>query len=63
VGGQARLVTVDEYRARLARRLVEEVPSLEQFRARWIVPPERREMLADCQTPAGRRYSCGHSPR
>src|SRR5207244_2500258 len=45
VGGQARLVTVDEYRARLARRLVEEVPSLEQFRARWIVPPERRELL------------------
>ena len=45
VDGQARLVTVDEYRARLARRLVEEVPSLEQFRARWIVPPERREML------------------
>jgi len=45
VDGQAQLVTVDEYRARLARRLVEEVPSLEQFRTRWIVPPERREML------------------
>lgn len=45
VEGQARLVTVEEYRALLARRLVEEVPSLEAFRARWIVPAERREML------------------
>ena len=45
VDGQAQLVTVEEYRARLAPRLVEEVPSIEQFRARWIVPPERREML------------------
>jgi type I restriction enzyme R subunit len=45
VEGQAQLVTVEEYRARLARRLVDEAPTLEQFRARWIVPPERREML------------------
>lgn len=45
VDGQARLVTVEEYRARLARRLVAEVPSLEAFRARWIVPLERRAML------------------
>lgn len=45
VDGQAQLVTLEEYRARLARRLVEEVPSIEQFRARWIVPPDRREML------------------
>jgi type I restriction enzyme R subunit len=45
VDGQAKLVTVEEYRALLARRLVEEVPSLEDFRARWIVPPQRRAML------------------
>jgi type I restriction enzyme R subunit len=45
VDGQARLVTVEEYRALLARRLVEEVPSLVAFRKRWIVPPERRALL------------------
>jgi len=45
VGGQARLVTVEEYRALLARRLTEQVPSLEGFRSRWIVPSDRRAML------------------
>ncbi|MBI1845355.1 MAG: hypothetical protein HY294_04085 [Candidatus Rokubacteria bacterium] len=45
VDGQAQMVTVEEYRARLSRRLVEDVPTLDEFRARWIVPPERRAML------------------
>ncbi|MCI0547513.1 MAG: DEAD/DEAH box helicase family protein [Candidatus Rokubacteria bacterium] len=45
VDGHARLVTVEEYRARLARRLVEDVPTLDAFRGRWIVPRERRAML------------------
>ena len=45
VDGQARIVTIEEYRALLARRLVEEAPTLEAFRNLWIVPPERRAML------------------
>ncbi len=46
VDGRAVPVTVEEYKARLAARLVEEAPSLEDFRERWITPPERRELLA-----------------
>jgi type I restriction enzyme R subunit len=45
VDGQAMPVTVEEYKQRLAARLVEEAATLEEFRARWIVPAERREML------------------
>src|SRR5208282_2856284 len=45
VGGRAMPVTVEEYKQRLAARLVEEAPTLEQFRALWTTPQERREML------------------
>jgi type I restriction enzyme R subunit len=45
VEGKAMPVTVEEYKERLAARLVEEAPTLENFRARWIEPPKRREML------------------
>jgi type I restriction enzyme R subunit len=45
VDGRALPVTVEEYRARLAARLIEEAPTLDGFRARWITPPDRREML------------------
>jgi len=45
VDGKAAPVTVEEYKQQLAARLVEEAPTLETFRARWIVPPERRELL------------------
>jgi type I restriction enzyme R subunit len=38
-------VTVEEYKQRLAARLVEEAPTLDNFRSRWIDPPQRREML------------------
>jgi type I restriction enzyme R subunit len=38
-------VTVEEYKARLAARLVEEAPTLETFRGHWIAPAERRDML------------------
>jgi len=38
-------VTIEEYKARLAAKLVEEAPTLEKFRARWIAPAERRELL------------------
>jgi len=38
-------VTVEEYKGRLAERLVSVAPTLEQFRSLWVVPPERRVML------------------
>jgi type I restriction enzyme R subunit len=53
VDGRAMPVTVEEYKERLAAKLVEEAPTLEAFRARWITPPDRREMLA--QLPDGGR--------
>jgi len=45
VDGKAAPVTVEEYKQQLAARLVEEAPTLDTFRSRWIVPPERRELL------------------
>ena len=53
VDGRAMPVTVEEYKQRLAAKLVEEAPTLEQFRARWITPQDRREMLS--QLPDGGR--------
>lgn len=43
--GRAVLITLDEYKERLAKRLVEEAPDLDAFRAKWITPQERRELL------------------
>jgi len=45
VDGKATPVTVEEYKARLAQRLVEVAPSLEQFRSLWVVPVERRALI------------------
>ncbi len=45
VDGRATPVTVEEYKERLAARLVEEAPTLDDFRACWIEPPRRRELL------------------
>jgi type I restriction enzyme R subunit len=55
VDGKATPVTVEEYKERLAAKLVEEAPTLDAFRARWIVPPDRHEML-------GRLPDAGRSP-
>jgi type I restriction enzyme R subunit len=38
-------VTIEEYKQRLTARLVEEAPTLEDFRSRWVIPLERRELL------------------
>ena len=46
VDGKAMPVTIEEYKERLAAKLVEEAPTLERFRARWIVPQERQGLLA-----------------
>ena len=53
VDGRAMPVTVEEYKQRLAAKLVEEAPTLGEFRARWITPKERSELLG--QLPDGGR--------
>jgi type I restriction enzyme R subunit len=45
VDGKAMPITVEEYKQQLAARLVEEAPTLNDFRARWIAPAERRSLL------------------
>jgi type I restriction enzyme R subunit len=55
VDGKAMPVTVEEYKERLAAKLVEEAPTLEIFRERWTVPPERRELM-------GKMPDAGRSP-
>jgi type I restriction enzyme R subunit len=45
VDGKATPVTVEEYKERLAARLVEEIPTLDAFRTCWIAPQERRTLL------------------
>ncbi|HSE59198.1 MAG TPA: DEAD/DEAH box helicase family protein [Nitrospiraceae bacterium] len=47
VDGAAVPITVEEYKAKLARELVKEAPSLDQFRSRWINRAERLELLAN----------------
>ncbi len=45
VDGQAMPVPIEEYKARLAARLVQEVHTLNDFRGRWIDPPSRQELI------------------
>lgn len=45
VDGRAMPVPIEEYKARLAARLVQEVKTLDDFRGRWIDPPSRRELI------------------
>lgn len=45
VDGKAMPVPVEEYKARLAARLVQEVHTLDDFRGRWIDPPTRQELI------------------
>jgi len=53
VDGKAMPVTVEEYKERLAAKLVEEAPTLETFRQNWVTPPFRRELLG--KLPEGGR--------
>jgi type I restriction enzyme R subunit len=46
VEGRAMPVTVEEYKARLAARLVQEAPTLEAFRACWVAPQQRKQLIA-----------------
>ncbi len=45
VDGKAMPVPIEEYKARLAARLVQEVHTLDDFRGRWIDPPSRQELI------------------
>jgi type I restriction enzyme R subunit len=45
VDGKAMPVTVEEYKERLAAKLVEEAPTLEAFRKLWVAPTQRSELL------------------
>lgn len=45
VDGKAMPVPIEEYKARLAARLVQEVRTLDDFRNRWIDPPSRQDLL------------------
>ncbi len=55
VDGKAVPVTVEEYRERLAVKLVEEAPTLDKFRTAWINPTARKELL-------GKLPDAGRSP-
>ena len=45
VDGKAMPVPLEEYKARLAARLVQEVHTLDDFRSHWIAPPSRQELI------------------
>ena len=46
VDGVAKPVTLEEYKERIAESLVGNAPTLDDFRARWIAPAERRTLIA-----------------
>ncbi len=45
VDGKAVPVTVEEYKQQLAQHLVAEARTLDEFRALWVDPPKREELL------------------
>jgi type I restriction enzyme R subunit len=45
VDGKAVPVTVEEYKERMAAKLVEQAPTLDAFRANWIEPAVRQKLL------------------
>ena len=52
VDGRAMPITVEEYKERLAARLIQDCPDLNAFRQRWVNPPERQELM-DALVQAG----------
>lgn len=47
VDGHPQRVSVEEYKQGLARKIVESVATLDEFREQWIDPSSRRRMLQD----------------
>lgn len=46
VDGKATPVSVEEYKAQLASRVIEQAPALDDFRQRWVALPARQALLA-----------------
>jgi len=46
VDGKAMPLTIEEYKERLAKRLVEEATTIDEFRSIWVVPAKRHELFA-----------------
>ncbi|MEP7378783.1 MAG: DEAD/DEAH box helicase family protein [Chloroflexota bacterium] len=53
VNGQTVPLSLEVYKQRMAERLVSEAPTIEAFRGRWIVPPDRRALI-DALPDSGR---------
>ncbi|MDA8085886.1 MAG: DEAD/DEAH box helicase family protein [Nitrospiraceae bacterium] len=45
VDGVTRPISVEEYKERLAAKLIMEAPTLDSFRGHWINPADRRELM------------------
>jgi type I restriction enzyme R subunit len=45
VDGKAMPVPIEEYKARLAAKLVEQAHTLDEFRKLWVEPPSRQELI------------------
>lgn len=45
IDGKHVKVSVEEYKRRIAEKLVEEAPTIDKFRARWIHPEERYNLI------------------
>ena len=43
--GREVLLTVEEYKERLAQQLIAQAATLDEFRARWVNPDQRRELI------------------
>ncbi|RCJ21000.1 hypothetical protein A6S26_25195 [Nostoc sp. ATCC 43529] len=56
IDGDDRRISVEEYKERIAAKLVEIVPTIEDFRACWINPKTRKELSAEL-------VSAGISPK
>lgn len=46
VDGKAMPITLEEYKERMAAQLVADVPTLDEFRTRWVDPDRRHALLA-----------------
>ena len=55
VDGKAMPVSVEEYKAKLAAKLVEEAKTIDEFRSRWIAPVSRQDLI-------NRLVTSGYSP-
>ncbi|MDZ8108213.1 MAG: type I restriction-modification enzyme R subunit C-terminal domain-containing protein [Nostoc sp. DedQUE12a] len=56
IDGDDRRISVEEYKERIAAKLVEIVPTIEDFRTCWINPKNRKELSAEL-------VSAGISPK